>query len=117
MDNKIIEKNFQRIRREKGLTWLQLQAAAGVNNYQTILNPIRQNQSTTIRTVEKLAALLGVHFLELLQEPQQDQQTGTQDQENKLLFTCPVCGATLQAHFQAGNQDQEPRPGTDEAQQ
>ena len=89
MDNKIIEKNFQRIRREKGLSWLDLQAKAGVNNYQTILNPIRQNQSTTIRTLEKLAGLLEVDFRELLTEDQAQQARP----ENG--FRCPICGSVL----------------------
>lgn len=91
MENKVIEKNFQRIRQEKGLSWADLSAKAGVNNYQQILGTLR-NKSATINKVEELAALLGVHLFDLLQD-------GNEAPEGPGII-CPYCGnfVKLQAH-------------------
>ena len=90
MDTKQIEKNFQQIRKEKGLSWAELAARAGVKNYQTILNPLRQGKTVTLATLEKLAALLCVDFRELLADETH------QGPEAKNVFRCPICGAAIQ---------------------
>ena len=101
MDKEVIEKNFQRIRRKKGLTWAQIATRAGVKNYQTITNLLQRNNSITISTLERLANILEVDFRNLLEDetnttPDQDQRQQQKTKpkkevKTKLCCICPNC--------------------------
>ena len=94
MENKVIEKNFKRIREEKGLSWADLAEKAGVQHYQQILGTLN-NKSATIATVEKLAALLDVHLFDLLREDGQN-SSPTETEPNKgPEIICPHCGRRI----------------------
>ena len=90
MDVETIKKNFYDLRREKGLTWADIAAAAGVNDYHKITN-LLNSSGLTLSTLERLSALVGVEPWQLLKP--QDEHTNTTGQAAPIM--CPYCGKPL----------------------
>lgn len=90
MDVETIKKNFYELRRQKGISWAEIAQAAGVTNYQQIINYF--NKGITLASLNKLAALLGVELYELIKPANENQ---ARRDENNISFICPYCGETI----------------------
>jgi len=96
MDNEVVKKKFLQYKAEKGLKWADLAAAAGVANYQSILNRLN-TPGLTLATLEKLAALVGCQPWELIKPD----DTTQQDHQQAPAIICPHCGQIIIIHATA----------------
>ena len=85
MDVETVKKNFYDLRREKGLSWAEIAAAAGVDDYHKITN-LLNSAGITLASINKLADALKVDPRELIKPA---------DEEKKPGFVCPYCGRPL----------------------
>ena len=89
MDFEIIRENFDRIRKEKGLKMKDL--AAGLNvTPQSIYSSI-SGKNITVGTLQKIADLLGVDAVDLLQT-----DVNKKHYNSEKVNICPYCGKRLQ---------------------
>lgn len=103
MDIEIIKKNFSEIRRNKGLSWADLTAKAGVSNYQIIYNRLT-GKGLTLATLEKLAALLDCDPAELITT-----RKGEKTPPDHPVLICPHCGQII--HLSASTQAPQEKQG------
>lgn len=87
MDIENVKKKFYELRRQKGLSWADLAAAAGVNDYHKIAN-LLNSPGMTLATLQRLAALVSVEPWELL-KPE------TTKPKNTANIICPHCNKLL----------------------
>lgn len=89
----IIKANFEKFKTKKNLTIQKIALKKGVTR-QTIYSYFREG--ITLRTIEKMAQLVGVEPWQLLQPPQaqtlpaQD-DNGTTEQTTTAVIICPHC--------------------------
>ena len=91
MEIEDIKKKFFDYRVKRGLSWADLAAKAGVNNYQQIISYF--NKGVTLASICKLAALVDVEPWQLLKPDDTNTQPKTPD--NRAQITCPHCGETI----------------------
>ena len=89
MDIEDVKKNFDEIRRAKGLKIDEICASLGGITRQALYNYMKNG--ATLATLNKIAAALGVEAWQLLKP--QDEQTNTTGQAAPIM--CPYCGKPL----------------------
>ena len=94
MEIEVIKKKFNEYRVNKGLSWADLAAKAGVKNYQTIYSRLNGG-GLSVATLERLAALVDVEPWQLLKPDDDNDDTTTPTTPPDPQIICPHCGQII----------------------